>query len=274
MGSHKKKLQGKPNKGKMWKVLICVGLLTIVCDGVPHHKMETAKTFTIFSGDSTTENHEEAATTKPEEATMEPEEASTMKPDDTTTEDSDLSFFAEWPLFCTALWYPYDSEKCKSARCMPCAESIRASAQLRKQSEGMVSWGCLSRNVGVGFCNHCLGEVRVVKTFGLFSEDSTTESPEETTTMEPEETTTMEPEETTTEESDLSFFADWPLFCTALWYPYDSEKCKSARCMPCAESIRSTAQVCQRLEGSVSPRCLSRNVGAGICTNDCLYKFV
>merc|ERR1712178_367359 len=122
------------------------------------------------------------------------------------------------------------------------------SALLCKQSEGMVSWGCLSRNVGVGFCNHCLGEVRVVKTFGLFSEDSITESPEETTAMEPEETTAMEPEETTamepeeatTEESDLSFFADWPLFCTALWYPYDSEKCKSARCMPCAESIRST----------------------------------
>merc|ERR1711870_86650 len=248
MGSHKKSFQGKLSKRKMWKLLICVWLWTIVCDGVPHHK--TAKTFNIFSGDSTTENHEETTT---------------MEPDETTTEDSDLSFFADWPLFCTALWYPYDSEKCKSARCMPCAESIRASAQLCKQSEGMVSWGCLSRNVGVGFCNHCLGEVRVVKTFGLFSEDSTTESPEETTTMEPEETTT--------EESDLSFFPDWPVFCTALWYPYDSEKCKSARCMPCAESIRSTAQVCQQTEGSVSPRCLSCNVGAGICTNDCLYKF-
>merc|ERR1712242_13986 len=264
MGSHIKSFQGKLRKGKMWKLLICVWLWTIVCDGVPHHK--TAKTFNIFSGDATTENHGETTT-------MEPEETTTTEPDETTTEDSDLSFFAEWPLFCTALWYPYDSEKCKSARCMPCVESIRASAQLCKQSEGMVSWGCLSRNVGVGFCNHCLGEVRVVKTFGLFSEDSTTKSPEETTTMEPEETTTMEPEETTTEESDLSFFADWPVFCTALWYPYDSEKCKSARCMPCAESIRSTAQVCQQLEGSVSPRCLSRNVGAGICTNDCLYKF-
>merc|ERR1712079_640504 len=189
MGSHIKSFQGILSKGKMWKLLICVLLWTIVCDGVPHHK--TAKTFNIFSGDSTTENHEETTT-------MEPEETTTTEPDETTTEDSDLSFFAEWPLFCTALWYPYDSEKCKSARCMPCAESIRASAQLCKQSEGMVSWRCLSRNVGVGFCNHCLGEVRVVKTFGLFSEDSTTESPEETTTMEPEETTTMEPEETTT----------------------------------------------------------------------------
>merc|ERR1711876_141680 len=150
MGSHKKKLQGKPNKGKMWKVLICVGLLTIVCDGVPHHKMETAKTFNIFSGDSTTENHEEPAT-------MEPEEASTMKPDDTTDEDSDLSFFADWPLFCTALWYPYDSEKCKSARCEPCAESIRSTAQVCKQSEGSVSPRCLSRNVGAGTCtNDCL----------------------------------------------------------------------------------------------------------------------
>merc|ERR1712217_961377 len=184
MGSHIKSFQGKLRKGKMWKLLICVCLWTIVCDGVPHHK--TAKTFNIFSGDSTTENHEETTT---------------MGPDETTTEDSDLSFFADWPLFCTALWYPYDSEKCKSARCMPCAESIRASAQLCKQSEGMVSWRCPSRNVGVGFCNHCLGEVRVAKTFGLFSEDS-----------------------------------------------------KSARCMPCAESIRSTAQVCQQTEGSASPR--------------------
>merc|ERR1712062_871944 len=104
MGSHIKSFQGKLSKGKMWKLLICVWLWTIVCDGVPHHK--TAKTFNIFSGDSTTENHEETTT-------MEPEETTTTEPDETTTEDSDLSFFAEWPLFCTALWYPYDSEKCK-----------------------------------------------------------------------------------------------------------------------------------------------------------------
>merc|ERR1712242_690258 len=196
MGSHKKKLQGKPNKGKMWKVL-------------------------IFVGDSTTENHEEPATMKPEEATMEPEEASTMKPEDTTNEDSGLSFFADWPLFCTALWYPYDSEKCKSARCEPCAESIRASAQVCKQSEGMVSQGCLSRNAGFEFCNHCLGRVRVVKTFGLFSEDSTTESseenstvePEEISTMEPEEVSTMKPDDTTDEDSDLSLLTG---LCSAL----------------------------------------------------------
>ena len=104
------------------------------------------------------------------------------------------------------------------------------------------------------------------KTFNIFSGDSTTEKHEEASTVKPEEATM--------EESDISFFAEWPLFCTALWYPYDSEKCKSARCMPCAESIRSTAQVCKQLEGSVSPRCLSRNVRAEICTNDCLYKFV
>merc|ERR1712050_658710 len=288
MGIQKKTFQGKPI-GKMWKFLFFVCLWTIVCHGVPQLNMEAAKTFNIFSGDSTTENHEETTT---------------IATGETTTEDSDLSYFAEWPLFCTFLWYPYDSEKCKSARCKPCAESIRATAQLCMQSEGSVSQRCLSRNVGVGFCNHCLGdyqEVKAVKTF--FSEESKTESPEETTTMGPEETTTMGSEETTTmvpeddddeddededdddkedddedddedEDSNLSIFAEWPLFCTFLWYPYDSEKCKSARCMPCAESIQATAQLCMQSEGSVSPRCLSRNVGAGVCAADCLYKYV
>merc|ERR1712187_959659 len=144
---------------------------------------------------------------------------------------------------CTFLWYPYDSEKCKSARCMPCAESIRATAQLCMKSEGSVSQRCLSRNVGVGFCNHCLGdyqEVKAVKTF--FSEESKTMGPEETTTMGSEETTTMVPQDDDDEDdededdddkndddddedddededSNLSIFAEWPLFCTFLWYP-------------------------------------------------------
>merc|ERR1712060_699370 len=48
MGSHIKSFQGKLRKGKMWKLLICVWLWTIVCDGVPHHK--SAKTFNIFPG--------------------------------------------------------------------------------------------------------------------------------------------------------------------------------------------------------------------------------
>merc|ERR1712115_286701 len=142
MGIQEKTFQGKANTGKMLKFLFFVCLLTIVCHGVPQLNMEAAKTFNFFSGDSTTENNEETTT---------------MATEETTTMASDLSYFAEWPLFCTFLWYPYDSEKCKSARRMPCAESIQAKAQLCMQSEGSVSPRCLSRNVGAGVCtDDCL----------------------------------------------------------------------------------------------------------------------
>merc|ERR1712115_366629 len=120
MGIQEKTFQGKANTGKMLKFLFFVCLLTIVCHGVPQLNMEAAKTFNIFSGDSTTENPEETTSMGPEDDDDDDE--------DDDNEDNNLSIFADWPLFCTFLWYPYDSEKCQSARCMPCAESIQAKA--------------------------------------------------------------------------------------------------------------------------------------------------
>ena len=83
-----KTFQGKPNTGKMLKFLFFVCLWTIVCHGVPQLNMEAAKTFNIFSGDSTTENPEETTSMGPEETTtMEPEETTTMGTEETTTEE-------------------------------------------------------------------------------------------------------------------------------------------------------------------------------------------
>jgi len=82
------------------------------------------------------------------------------KPTDSTTEkpetETEISFFAKWPLVCKALWYPYDSEKCRTARCMACAPAMMASAQVCKRSEGVVSQRCLSLTLGDGFCNYCV----------------------------------------------------------------------------------------------------------------------
>jgi len=84
---------------------------------------------------------------------IKPTEAPVDKPD-----PEEPSFFAKWPLVCKALWYPYDSEKCRSARCMACAPAMMASAQVCKRSEGVVTQRCLSNTLGDGFCNFCVGE--------------------------------------------------------------------------------------------------------------------
>merc|ERR1711954_450656 len=104
MGIQEKTFQGKPNTGKMLKFLFFVCLWTIVCHGVPQLNMEAAKTFNIFSGDSTTENPEETTTMGPVEmTTMGPEETTTEEPedddddddedDDDDNEDNNLSIF-------------------------------------------------------------------------------------------------------------------------------------------------------------------------------------
>merc|ERR1712129_628461 len=85
-----------------------------------------------------------------------PEEEETPAPE--ASVDSELSYFAKWPLICKALWYPYDSEKCRSARCMACAPAMMASAQVCKRSEGVVSQRCLAVTLGKGFCNFCIGD--------------------------------------------------------------------------------------------------------------------
>jgi len=73
-------------------------------------------------------------------------------------EDSKLSYFAQWPIVCKALWYPYDAGKCRSARCMACAPAMMASAQVCRKSEGVISQRCLAVTLGDGFCNFCIGD--------------------------------------------------------------------------------------------------------------------
>ena len=95
---------------------------------------------------------------EPEVSTETPMEEAPEVTESSPAVDSQLSFFAKWPLVCKALWYPYDSEKCRSARCMACAPAMMASAQVCRKSEGVVSQRCLSVTLGDGFCNFCIGD--------------------------------------------------------------------------------------------------------------------
>ena len=129
-----------------------------VVDTIKSKPLSVTSIKAIFAGiiDGVKKTLNEAGISLPnkEEATTE----ATMPKPEPEVDNSGLSFFAKWPLVCKALWFPYDAEKCRSARCMACAPSMMASATVCRKTEGSVSQRCLAATLGEGFCNSCVGD--------------------------------------------------------------------------------------------------------------------
>ena len=75
---------------------------------------------------------------------------------DPEIQSSELSMFSEWPLVCKVLWYPYEEQYCRQARCVTCSPAILAASHVCRQNEGRVTERCLRSTIGRGHCNTCV----------------------------------------------------------------------------------------------------------------------
>jgi len=66
----------------------------------------------------------------------------------------------------------------------------------------------------------------------------------------------------------------WTNWCTAVWWPYDEEKCVQTRCLACSPSVMSASVVCEKTIGRTDDiKCLRDVMGEGHC-NYCISEFV